>query len=143
MNVGAFCNLLYSTRNPRSTMETLTYDKSPEDYDPRELARRADFAADYLGDKIFNIIALGVSTYAKSCTFKTPVVTRQSDHSLQVFGDMVLDNSLEFHYTATVGVVNTADSIRIVADGSLQSVVAPLNTLGVSQAIANLLNRLC
>lgn len=125
-------------------METLTYDKSPEDYDPRELARRADFAADYLGDKIFNIIALGVSTYAKSCTFKTPVITRQSDHSLQVFGDMVLDDSLSFHYTATVGVANTADSIRIVADDSQHSVVvAPLHTLGVSQAIANLLNRLC
>lgn len=123
-------------------MQTFTYDKLPQNYDTHELARRADFAADYLGDKIFNIIALGVSTYANSCTFKTPVVTRQSDHSLQVFGDMVLDNSLEFHYTATVGVANTADSIRIVADGSLQSVVAPLNTLGVSQALANLLNRL-
>lgn len=125
-------------------METLTYDKSPEDYNPRELARRADFAADYLCDKIFNIIALGVSTYANSCTFKTPVVTRQSDHSLQVFGDMVLDDSLSFHYTATVGVANTDDSIRIGADDSQHSViVAPLNTLGVSQAIANLLNRLC
>lgn len=125
-------------------METLTYDKSPEDYNPRELARRADFAADYLCDKIFNIIALGVSTYARSCTFKTPVVTRQPDHSFQVFGDMVLDDSLSFHYTATVGVANTDDSIRIGADDSQHSViVAPLTTLGVSQAIANLLNRLC
>lgn len=125
-------------------MQTLTYDKSPENYDPRELARRADFAADYLCDKIFNIIALGVSAYAKSCTFKTPVVTRQPDHSFQVFGDMVLDDSLSFHYTATVGVANTDDSIRIVADDTQHSViVAPLNTLGVSQAISNLLNRLC
>lgn len=122
-------------------METLTYDKSPENYDPRELARRADFAADYLCDKIFNIISLGVSTYARSCTFKTPVVTRQPDHSFQVFGDMVLDDYLSFHYTATVGVANTDDSIRI-ADGSLQPVVAPLTTLGVSNALANLLNRL-
>lgn len=123
-------------------MQTITYDKSPEHYDPRELARRADFAADYLCDKIFNIITLGVSAYARSCTFKTPVVTRQSDHSFQVFGDMVLDDSLSFLYTATVGVANTADSIRI-DDGSLQPVVAPLNTLGVSNAISNLLNRLC
>lgn len=125
-------------------METITYDKSPEHYDPRELARRADFAADYLCDKIFNIITLGVSAYARSCTFKTPVVTRQSDHSFQVFGDMVLDDSLSFHYTATVGVANTDDSIRIGADDSQHSViVAPLNTLGVSNAISNLLNRLC
>lgn len=118
-------------------MQTITYDRLPENYDTRELAERADIAATYLGNKVRHIIGQGVPAYIRCCTTDPPTISLQPDHSWTISGKVVFDDDGQvFRYTAKI-LAGESDTIKIIGDYS-QGVVVPLDPQSVCNAFLQL-----
>lgn len=118
-------------------METIIYDKLPENYDVSELAERADIASTYLGNKIRNIIANGVPRCFRFCTTTPPIVSLQPDHSWFVSGGLYVgqDDDIRFNYTAVL-LSSRPDYIRISRMGSHQAPKnVPLDSASIQAVI--------